>query len=361
MNKNIFFIINDLSGGGAERVISIISNYLANHDYKVTILMTHSNKCVYELNPSIELIARENVQEKDAIDQIKFIRSWYKKEPDAIFISFLRRQNLYALIASVGLNIKFMFSERNNPDVKFKLKSSEYWELAILKKLSTVGSCKKVVFQTQGAADCYPKKTQKKSEIIPNPLKDNLIPVYSGERKKNIVAVGRLAPQKNYRLLIDAFAKFSKSYPDYTLEIYGDGGLNTTIKNYINKLGLSDKIELCGFCKNVHERIIDAGMYVMSSDFEGLSNALLEALALGLPVISTDHPPGGARAYITSYKNGILTPIKDVDAMAEAMCYMAQNPDKAKEMGLKAASIREELSTNNICEKWKNVFDSMLK
>lgn len=120
--------------------------------------------------------------------------------------------------------------------------------------------------------------------------------------------MGRFNPQKNYKLLIDAFAQFSKSYPDYTLEIYGDGALRQTMEKYIAKIGLTEKIILCGFCKNVHERIKDAGMYVMSSDFEGLSNAMLEAMALGLPVISTDHPPGGARAYITSYENGILTP-----------------------------------------------------
>ena len=99
----------------------------------------------------------------------------------------------------------------------------------------------------------------------------------------------------------------------------------------------------------------------MSSDFEGLSNAMLEALAIGLPVVTTDHPPGGARAYITNYENGILTPVGDIDAMAKAMCYVAEHHEKAQEMGQKASRIREELSSDNICEKWKKVFDDILK
>lgn len=359
MKKRIFFIVNNLSGGGAERVISIISNYLIKQDYQVTILMLRSDKCVYALDPSIKLIKRENVKDNDALNQIKFIRNWYKKEPDAVFVSFLRKQNLYSLMASIGLNVKFMFSERANPDVKFEPLNKDYIELSLLKKFSVLSSCKKIVFQTQGAANCYPVKSQKKSEIIPNPLNEISLPVYKGERKKTICAVGRLTGQKNYRLLIDAFAQFSKPHPDYKLEIYGDGGLRKTMENYIDKLGLTDKIELCGFCKDVHQRIADAGMYVMSSDFEGLSNAMLEAMALGLPVISTDHPPGGARAYIKSYENGILTPVGDVDAMAKAMCYMAENPQKAKEMGLKASSVRQELSMDSICKKWKKVFDEI--
>ncbi|MDE6767472.1 MAG: glycosyltransferase, partial [Eubacterium sp.] len=184
---------------------------------------------------------------------------------------------------------------------------------------------------------------------------------YTGQRKKTVVAVGRISPQKNYRLLFDAFAKFSEIHPNYKLEIYGDGESKDAVKNYIAKLGLADKVELCGFCKNVHERILDAGMYVMSSDFEGLSNAMLEALAIGLPVISTDHPPGGARAYITSYENGILTPVRDVDAMTKAMCYMAENAEKAQEMGQKAALVREALSEDTICKKWQTVFEDILK
>jgi glycosyltransferase involved in cell wall biosynthesis len=360
-NKKIFFITYSMCGGGAERVMSTIANYLVKQEYDITFLLTHSDECVYELDPAIKIILRDNVQPKDGINQIKFIRHYYKKEPKALFISFLHSQNLYSLIANIGLNVRLLISERNNPDVKFSLKDKSSITTKGIKELTAKRCCSKAVFQTQGAMECYPKATQKKGAVIPNPLKTDLLDVYTGERQKNIVALGRLTSQKNYKLLIDAFFEFSKTHPDYVLQIYGKGELENTINKYTSFLNISGKVELCGFCTDVHERIIDAGMFVMSSNYEGLSNALLEAMAMGLPVISTDHPPGGARAYINSYENGILTPIKDVEEMAKAMSYMADNPDKAKEMGLKASLIRDELSTNSICEKWKSVFDEILK
>lgn len=360
MNKTIFFITNELSGGGAERVMSNLANYLIKRDYNIKFILLNGNKIVYPLDNAIEIIIRPDVQAKDTLAQIKFIRRYMKKNKNALFVSFFTHQNLYTILASVATKAKVLVSERNDPANTFVRKLQKIGDIArrILYKNS---HCKKIVFQTQGAADYFEEKIAKKGVVIPNPLKNGLPQPYTGQRKKTVVAVGRISPQKNYRLLFDSFAKFSEIHPDYTLEIYGNGEKKEAAAAYIAKLGITDKVKLCGFCKDVHERILDAGMYVMSSDFEGLSNAMLEALAIGLPVISTDHPPGGARAYITSYENGILTPVRDVDAMTKAMCYMAENTEKAQEMGQKAASVREALSEDTICKKWQTVFDDILK
>lgn len=358
MKKEIFFITNDLSGGGAERVMSVLSNYLVKHEYGINFIMLQGGKTVYELSDTVKYYVRTDITQKDMTAQIKFIRGLMKKNPEALFVSFFTHQNLFTILASIGTKARVLVSERNDPAKSFTPKLEKIGNI-VRNILYKSHNCRKIIFQTQGASDFFSNKIKMKSIVIANPIKDNLPEPYKFERKKNIVAVGRLNPQKNYRLLIDAFDKFSKLHPDYKLEIYGDGALRGTMEKYIAKLGLNDKIELCGFCKDVHQRILDAGMYVMSSDFEGLSNAMLEAMALGLPVICTDHPPGGARAYIKSYENGILTPVRDVDAMADAMCYMAENPQKASEMGIKASSVRQELSSDNICKQWKKVFDEI--
>ncbi|MCM1113995.1 MAG: glycosyltransferase [Clostridium sp.] len=360
MSKTVFFITNALSGGGAERVMSNLANYLISKDYCIKFILLNGDEVVYPLDKAAEIIVRPDVKEKDTLAQIKFLHKYMKKNKEALFVSFFTHQNLYTILASIGTGAKVLVSERNDPGNSFTHKVQKIGDPArrILYKNK---NCKKIVFQTQGAADYFDKSINAKGLVIPNPLKDDLPLPYTGVRKKTAVAVGRFNPQKNYKLMLDAFARFSKQYPDYKLEIYGDGALRPTMEKYIEHLGLTDKIELCGFCKNVHERIIDAGMYVMSSDFEGLSNAMLEALAIGLPVISTDHPPGGARAYITSYENGILTPVRDADAMAKAMCYMAENPQNAQAMGEKASLVREELSGETICSKWKSLFDDILK
>lgn len=361
MEKEIVFIINNLSGGGAERVISIVSSNLANCGYDVTILMLRGDKCVYETDKKVKMVVRTDYEPHDALKQIKYLRAYYKAHPKAVFISFLRSQNVYSLLAAIGTNTKLVFSERMTP-VKFSRKNlSASLEFKLLTVLSGIRQCKKVVFQSNSVLNAYPKWARKKGVIIPNPLSDNLIKPYKGERKQNIVALGRLAPQKNYKLLIDAFYKFSKKHPNYILEIFGDGSLKSTIENYTKKLGLNDRVILHGFCADVHEKIIDAGMYVMSSNFEGLSNALLEALALGIPTICTDHPPGSAREYIVGYENGILTPVGNVDALYNAMCYMSENTDKAAAMGQKATAVRNTLSSSIICEKWRNIFDEIFE
>lgn len=348
-----------MTGGGAERVVSVISNHLAENGYEVTLLFTHSDECVYDLNPKIKTVLRDNVKGKDGINQIKFIRKWYKRDKKAVFVSFLRRQNMYSLIAAIGTNVKLVFSERNNPIEEFKLKNIYFYELMTVKLLSKLRQVKHIVFQTKGAMECYPKSVHKKSSIIYNPLKSGLPEPYTGERTKRIVAIGRINYQKNYPLLLRAFKKFSESHDDYKLEIYGVGGASDRLSTFISKLGIEDKVTLCGFSKNVHNDILNAGMFAMASRYEGLSNALLEAMAIGVPVISTDHPPGGAREFITSYENGILTENENVDEMYQAMCYMADNTDKASLMAQNATKIRKTLSADIICNEWKDVFDKL--
>lgn len=357
MNKTVVFVTNALSGGGAERVMSNLANYLVSLGYKIKFLLLNGSETVYPLDKSVEIIVRDHKKEKDIKGQIKFIRKHMKKNKNAVFVSFFTHQNLYTIIASVGLNVSVLVSERNHPLASCNGKFSS----KIRKFLYSSCWCKKIIFQTEGAAEYFSGKIIDKSDIIPNPLKEGLPEPFTGERKHTVVSFGRFEPQKNYALLVKAFAKFVKNHSDYTLELYGKGHLENDLKTLAKELGIENKVIFHGFCPTVHEKIIDAGMFVIPSNFEGLSNSMIEALAIGLPVISTDHPPGGARSYITNYENGILTPIKNVDAMANAMCYMADNPDEAAKMGLKASSLRNELSSENICAKWKNEFDQLLE
>ncbi len=111
-------------------------------------------------------------------------------------------------------------------------------------------------------------------------------------------------------------------------------------------------IVLKSFCSNVHEAINSASMFVMSSDFEGMPNALIEALALGIPCISTDCPCGGPRMLIDNFQNGILVPIKSPSDMLSAMKYIADNPEKAKQMGQNASKIIDRVDNKVICGEW---------
>lgn len=215
------------------------------------------------------------------------------------------------------------------------------------------------VFQTEDARKCFSEKIQSRSVIIPNPIPNTMPELFQGIREKKIVAVGRLEKEKNYFLLCDAFEKFSEEQKEYTLHIYGKGSLLQELQSYVKKLKLEDKIIFEGFQKNVLEYIKDAGMYVLSSDYEGISNAMLEAMAIGIPVIATDCPIGGARMLLENEKNGILVPMKNSEAMSNAMKKVANDEEFAKNLSLEASKVREIYSIQNICDKWLQVIEKL--
>lgn len=352
--QRIVFCIASLGTGGAERVISVLANKLVEDGNDVSIII-YLNKCVYNLSEKIvvEHIDCEADAELPYIKRyplrLKKIRNAVKRLSPDVVISFMAETNMDVCFALWGSDIPIIVSERNDPTVCPASKIKR-----MIRKFAYIKP-KGFVFQTPDAQAYFSKRIQKKSKIILNPLVETLPEPFQCEREKRVVAVGRLSKEKNFFILIDAFAKFVEEHIEYTLEIYGEGVLENMLKEYISNKKLNGKVALKGFCKDVHSRILSAAMFVMSSDFEGMPNALLEAMALGLPCISTDCPCGGPRMLIETYENGILVPIKDSQKMLEAMEFMVNNPDKAKEMSFKAVQVRERADVDAITKKWLEI------
>jgi GalNAc-alpha-(1->4)-GalNAc-alpha-(1->3)-diNAcBac-PP-undecaprenol alpha-1,4-N-acetyl-D-galactosaminyltransferase len=215
------------------------------------------------------------------------------------------------------------------------------------------------VFQTMDARDYFGKYAIERGTVIANPLTGTLPEPYKGIRKKKFVTAVRLDPQKNLEMLIDAFSRFEKLYPDYTLEIYGEGSQRSYLENKCKEMNVENKVVLKGFSKNLHENILDASAFIMSSNYEGMSNSLLEALALGVPVISTDHPIGGARMFIKNGNNGILTKVGDTDEMFNALLFAANNPEKMQAMADEAIRIRQQISVEKIVSQWMSYIEKV--
>ena len=171
-----------------------------------------------------------------------------------------------------------------------------------------------------------------------------------------MVGVGRLLEQKNFPLLIRAFARLPEQFSDYTLEIYGGGRLEERLQKQIDELGFSDRIRLMGVKKSVMRYIADAALYVMSSDYEGFPNALAEAMASGIPVISTDFATGVARDLIKK-ENGMVVPVGDEDALLAAMVNMLSREDEWEDMSRANRALLETLSEENVMAQWRRVLE----
>lgn len=340
-----------MSSGGAERVVSIIANEYARQGWQVDILMLLSSDCAYKIEPNVTLIDLSG----KCSSRIARLPYWLKKirdyarvnRPDVI-ISFVARINIITRLSLLNHNIPIIVSERNDPYMDGRGFIVRY----LTKKLYP--SVSSVVLQTRRAQGYF--SWLKNSIIISNPIE-----VYATRQepaKDRIVSIGRLSEQKNQKMLIDAFAMIHKLYPSYTLDIYGEGALRSTLQRQIETLNLDDNVKLRGAVSDVHQQIADAKLFILSSDYEGLSNALLEAMMMGMPCISTNC--AGSDEYIEHQTTGLLVNVGDTEAMANAMEYMITHPDEANRMGTCAKHKSQAFEKSNVIKQWTNTINSAI-
>lgn len=350
----IAFVTNKLLYGGAERCMSLLANEMCRVGHKVEFILIEPNKdCAYTIDKDISIRHLNGFSIKSFRNSLGLLLDLRKSikafKPDAI-ICFMPDSAVFSYIAQLGLSIPIIFSERNDPKNNINGRLLRFFQSCALR------FSKKIVFQTKGAQSYYGDRYRSKSYIILNPFNRSLLPdPHMGERKKVFVSVGRLEKQKNHRLLIDSFAMIAHLHKDYNLIIYGDGNLRTDLEERITYHHLEQRVLLSGKITDVFQKINDSSVFVFSSNYEGLPNALIEAMALGLPCVTTDCSPGGARELIQNKVNGIIVPCNDSVELSRAMNYMIEHPEKAKRMGDEARKIMDKLSVEIITQKWIDI------
>lgn len=341
----IVFVLPDMPGGGSERVVAMLANEYVKQGYQIAILLFAGNRTAYALDERVEVVIAGEESSGDPFIRLKRLfkmRQYYKENKNCYIFSFCVMGTVFSVLAAWGIPHRLLVSERNDP-TRIKHQKLRNWAYRKAEKL---------VFQTEDMKKCFPEDIQAKSEVIPNPVGTEMPEPFEGIRKKWIVSAARLKPQKNHKLLIDAFADFSEDYPDYELHIFGVGELEGDLKQQVKAIKLEHRIWFHGFSPNVKEEIRDSAMFVLSSNYEGISNSMIEALAMGVPVISTDCPVGGSAAYIQNGVNGILTPVGDRKALAGAMKKMADDPQWAETLGENAVKIKENYSLSRISQRF---------
>ena len=283
------------------------------------------------------------------LTQIRQLKSYISKNKIDIIISFTKYPNFMANVVGKQLRKPVIIAERGDPFVDYSSSLLDRFFLRIITKATGA------VFQTVEASRFYPKKLQNRSVIIPNPIFlteiPNVAPVEN--RNKTIISIGRLDNvQKRYDVMLDAFELFSKTHDDYILLIYGSGLDEEKIKEWIKERSLQSKVSFKGISKCPTKDMATEGIFLITSDYEGISNSLLEAMAIGMPVVSTDSTPGGARMLIKDHINGMLVPIRDIKAISIALCEMADNPELATKCGEEAKKVLIDFSTERVFSLW---------
>ena len=409
---DICFLQYSLPGGGAERKICTLSRYFVNYGYNVEIGLFGNNEVTYTFDPRIKItfidrntyeymwfgekalyrlkkwittklicypiivlekvfqlfrcpfpaqLASERLQKHfiKKYDFLQPVRSYVRHRPNAVLITMMvhpyvgMRMALEKEYDSGKISNPYLVMECNNPkpgldsSIKDDERRNIYYPRA-----------SRVLVMTRGAKDYFRDEIRHKCEVIPNPIRDDLPPPYLGKRRKTIVTYCRFVKQKNLPLLIEAFEMFHMQFSEYSLEIYGEGELLHELESMISEKQLTKCAHIFPFDPALHERIRDCAMFVSSSDWEGFSNSILEALSLGIPVIATNCD-FGTRDMIQDHVNGLLVPVRDAKALTEAMVLYARDENLAERISRQAILSVEKYSVGHIGKHWLSIIEEI--
>lgn len=349
--KRVAIIAHGLSDGGAERVASMVANFYARQGHEVLYLAV---LCPDKEYPLDSRITYRYIDVRKTPKSIWFLRRSLEIDRQLrefgaeIAVSFLEKD---AIVPNLRKTLPLIYSLRNDPAQSVKH--------PVIKAITffSYRRAKRIVFQTQGAMDFFPEEIRARGTIIPNPLTRKLPYWDPHNHEKRIITACRLTEQKNLPMLIRAFAIFYGNHPDYRLEIYGKGEQLESLQALCRELGIAQAVTFPGHSTDIHRIMATSAAFVLTSNFEGLSNAMLEALAIGIPTICTDCPPGGAREYITDGANGFLVPVGDVAALAEKMERLVSDPALCQKMFWQATQVRQRLKSDRVLAQWEQALE----
>lgn len=356
----ILFYTSSLNRGGAERVLLSVIDFCKT-EHEIILLTDTYAKDEYTLPKDVKRICLSDCTNPKksrvltALQRLISIRETCKKEQIQLAIAFMSSSGIRLSLATMFMNIKTAIAIRNDPTDELNNTKKRFLLLSALKKADGV------IFQMDNQKGLFAPDIQSKSAVIFNPANEQFCNViFDGKRNNKIVTVGRLFVYKNQEMLIESFSDIKKYFPDMELYIYGEGEYRKELELKIEQLGLTNSVYLPGAITNVADEIKDAKLFVLPSDTEGMPNTLIEAMLLGLPVISTDCPCGGPRTLIKHNKNGLLIPVRDRNKLTEAMLKTLNDESYAEQLGNNAKEIINVCDSRIIRKQWLEYINHLI-
>lgn len=343
-----------LFGGGAEKVIVELANGLSAAGDQVYLFADRLTSKDYPVEPDVTVVdfmshPSENPLKKN-LRRTSELRKVCSEQSLDVLVSFLSAPSFRSAAATLGLKTVHIMSVRNDPAKEYPT-----WRMGLAKLL--FHHTRLFVFQTEEARNGFFKIALSKTCVIPNPVDASFFQIVPSKTSETIVSIGRLTNQKNFALLVDAFADIAADYPSVELRIYGEGELKAELEERASRLGVEKRVHLCGRTSDVPRVLAGAKMFVLSSDYEGMPNALMEALAAGLPCVATDCPVGGPRMLILSAEEGLLVKTGDREGLGRAIAAILGDPERARRLGVNAKHRMEELRTEKVVATWRRAVE----
>ena len=352
----ITFVTATLTSGGSERVMSIVANKMQERGYEVEIICLNDQIVFYPINEGVKITHVEvEAGTKSLPKKLWWFRKHIQKTQPDVVIAFMVSVYTVTLLALMGVDIPVISSVRNDPAYSNLRKK-------ITRKLLLPRSAH-VVVQTQQIKQFFNKNIQKKTTVIYNPVNekvfndnddDNIgLKVKGEERLNRIISVGRLYPQKDQKTMIEAFAQVSKRHPDWSLVIFGEGPERDALESLVERFKIKDKVLLPGKSENIIDELNKSKIFCLSSIYEGMSNALVEAICVGLPIVTTK--VSGTEELIKDSENGFIVNVGDKDTMAKALIKVIEDENLQNQFAEKNKAQAIKFETNTIVDQWEDL------
>lgn len=353
---HVAFVLAGLRAGGSEHIVSLLCNHFSRSGWTVSLFAFEEPGTLpyYPHDPAVHVSQlgfppgrQPFLRSASATFQrIAALRGALRDARPDLVVSFLTRTNVISVLAARPLGIPVIVSERNNPALQ---RPGLIWSML---RRYAYARAYGLVTMTQGAMNQFPQSMRRRQWVIPNPTYAPVEMDAARVPARNIVAVGRLVPQKGFDLLLESFARVADRIPQWSLVIWGEGPERAALEAQRDALGLHDRVAMPGVTTEHGGWLRDADIFVLSSRYEGWGIVIGEAMAAGVPTISFDCQWGPGEMIVDDV-SGLLVPDGDVAALGEAIAALCEDPERRERLSQSARIASQRFKIDSILRQWE--------